>query len=241
MKKKRLLLPIIIVCAIWDSAKAQSYSIESFEGQTVKIQITEKTNEKSWYTAKVSCLTDSLFLVDYNAVKEVHILSNMFLEIVYDTRGGSGYQARNTVILSVKQNKINVAILVNSFGEAFGGDIDGTLFVTKFDLMGNNESGFKLVAHIYDRHKSSSHSQKNYVKNGNVILKFDSVRNIFYSTRKSVTQSFTINDPKTQQSNEQLINGSLPIISLDVDYYYYIKDDWYKKGYNNNLFKEYYR
>jgi len=241
MKKQGLLLLIIMVCAIWNSAKAQSYSIESFEGQSVKIQVSEKTNEKSWYTAKVSCLTDSLFLVDYNAVKEVHILRKMFLEIVYDTRGGSGYQARNTVILSIKKNKINVAILVNSFGKAFGGDIDGTLFVTKFNLMGNNKSEFKLVAHIYDRYKSSSNSQKNYLKNRSVILKFDSVRNIFYSMRKSVTRSFIINNPKTQQSNEQLINGSLPIISLGVDHYYYVKGGWYKKGYNNNLFKEYYR
>jgi hypothetical protein len=241
MTKQKLLLLFIAVCTMWNSAKAQSYLIDSFEGQNVKIHLTEKGTEKSWYVAKVSCLTDSLILVDYNAVKEVHILRNKFLEIVYDTRGGSGYQARNTVILSVKKNKINVAILANSFGKAFGGDIDGTLFVTKFNLMGNNESEFKLVAHIYDRHKSSSNSQKNYVKNGSVILKFDSVRNIFYSTRKSVTQSFIINNPKTQQSNEQLINCSLPIISLGVDHYYYIKGGWYKKGYNNNLFKEYYR
>jgi hypothetical protein len=241
MTKQKLLLLLIIVCAIWNSAKAQSYSIKSFEGQSIKIQLTEKTNEKSWYTAKVSCLTDSLFLADYNGVKEVHILSNMFLEIVYDTRGGSGYQARNTVILSVKKNKINVAILTNSFGKAFGGDIDETLYVVKFILTGSNKNNFKLVASIYDRYRSHSQPQKNYVRNKNVSLNFDSGQSIFYSTNKNIIQSFTINDPKTQQSNEQKINGSLPAVSFGGSDYYYIDGEWYKRGNDRNLFKEYYR
>jgi hypothetical protein len=228
------------VCTIWNSAKAQSYLMNSFEGQSVKIHLIEKATKKSWYVAKVSCLTDSLLLVDYNGVKEVHVLSNMFLEIVYDTRGGSGYQARNTVILSVKKNKINVAILTNSFGKAFGGDIDGSLYVVKFNLTGSNKSNFKLAAHIYDRRKSSSYPQKNHVSNKDIILNFDSVRNIFYSTHKSITQSFTINDPKTQESNKQQISGSLPTIALGGKYYY-IKGEWYKSGYNHNLFKECYR
>jgi hypothetical protein len=241
MTKQKLLLLLIIFCAIWNSANAQSYSIESFEGQSVKIQLTEKTTEKSWYTAKVSCLTDSLFLVDYNLVKEVHVLSNKFLEIVYDTRGGSGYQARNTVILSVKKNKINVAMLSNSFGKAFGGDIDGSLYVVKFNITGNNIRNFKLTAHIYERHKSNSYPRKSYVRNENKILSFDSVRNIFYTTHKSISQSYTISDPKTQQPKEQQINGLLPIIGLSESYYYYVKGEWYKRVDNHSLFKEYYR
>ncbi|MEO6849181.1 MAG: hypothetical protein ABI203_02055, partial [Mucilaginibacter sp.] len=241
MTKQKLLLLFIFVCAIWNSAKAQSYSIESFEGQVVKIHLTEKTTQKSWYTAKLSCLTDSLFLADYNGVKEVHILGHQFLEIVYDGRGGSGFQSRNTLILSVKKNKINVAILADSFGRAFGGDVDGSLYVVTFNIMGNNKSNFKLVAHIYDRHRSNSSPQKNYVRNKNVILNFDSVRNIFYGTHKKVTRSFTIEDSKTQQSNKQQISGSLPVIVIEPTYYYYIKGDWYKSGYDDNLFKGYYK
>lgn len=241
MTMQKLLLLFITVCTIWSSAKAQSYSIESFEGQSVKIHLTEKATVKSWYVAKISCLTDSLFLVDYRGVKEVHILSNMFLEIIYDTGGGSGYEARNTAILYAKRNKINVAILVNSFGNIFGGDIDGSLYTVKFNTTGNNKSNFKLVAHVYDRHKSISNPQKNYIRNENVILNFDSVRNIFYSTHKSISQPFIINDPKTQRSNKQQISGSLPIIALVGDYYYHIKGEWYKSGYNHNLYKEYYR
>lgn len=242
MKKQKLLpMLIIIVCGIWNSAKAQTYSIKSLEGQTVKIKLAENLAGKSRYLAKVSCLTDSLFLVDYNGVEEVRVVGNAFLEIVYDTRGGSGYQARNTAILSVKKHKINVSMLSDSFGKAFGGDIDGSLYVVKFSITGNRQSNFKLLAHIYDRHKSRSSPQKNYIRNENAILNFDSVRNIFYGTNQRITQSFTINDPKTQQSNEQQISGSLPTVALGGSYYYYIKGEWYKRGDNKSLFKEYYR
>jgi hypothetical protein len=241
MTKQKLLVLFIAVCAVWNCANAQSYSIASFEGQNVKMHLTEKATDQSWYVAKVSCLTDSLFLVDFNGVKEVHVLSNVFLEIVYDTRGGSGYQARNTVILSVKKNKINVAMLTNSFGNAFGGDIDGSLNDVKFNITGNNKSNFKLVGHIYDRHRSSSYPQKNYIRNKNVILKFDSVQSVFYSTHKSIAQSFILNDPKTQESVKQKVSGTLPIVTLGQNSCYYIKGEWYKLGFNDSLFKEYYR
>lgn len=241
MSKQKLLALLVVICTFWNYAKAQSYSIDSFEGQNVKIRLIEKATDKSWYVAKVSCLTDSLFLVGFNGVKEVHVLSNMFLEIVYDTRGGSGYKSRNTVILSVKKNKINVAMLANSFGNAFGGDIDGSLNVVKFNITGNNKTNFKLVAHIYDRHKSGSSPKENYLRNENVILKFDSVKSIFYSTHKSIAQLFTLNDPKTQESVKQMVSGTLPIIALGQNSCYYIKGEWYKLGYNDSLFKEYYR
>src|SRR5580698_5419641 len=107
MTKQKALLLLISICTIWNSTKAQSYSVESFEGQKVNIQLTENVTKKSWYVAKVSSLNDSLFLDNYNGVQEVHVLSHNFLEIVYNTQGGSGSQFRNTLILSVKKNKIN--------------------------------------------------------------------------------------------------------------------------------------
>jgi len=240
-KQKALLLLIFSICTIWNSTKAQSYSVESFEGKKVNIQLTENVTKESWYVAKVSCLTDSLFLDNYNGVQEVHVLSHKFLEIVYNTQGGSGSQFRNTLILSVKKNKIIVAILANSFGKAFGGDSDGSLYIVKFNITRNNKSNFKLTAHIYDRHKSNSYPLKNYLRSENKILSFDSVRNIFYTTHIRTTQLYIISDPKTQQPNEQQIKGLLPIIALSKSYYYYLKGEWYKRVDNHNLCMEYYR
>ncbi|MES2278187.1 MAG: hypothetical protein V4592_19310 [Bacteroidota bacterium] len=238
---KKMQLIFVIVFTIWNSARAQSYSVESFEGHATKILITNYSTDNSRYGEKISCVTDSLFLTDYNGTNEVHVLNHKFLEIIYDTRGGSGYQSRNTVILSVKRNKICIAIIVNSFGKAFGSDIDGSLYVIKFNVIGNDQSNFKLLANVYDRHQSSSSPKQNYIRNRKVTLNYDSSRSIFFSAHKSITQSFTVNDPKTQQSNKQQISGLLPIVALGSKPYYYIKGQWYARGYDDNLFKEYYR
>ena len=64
MKKQIILLLSIAIFTIWNSVKAQTYSVESFEGKTVNIRITENLPGKSWYLAKVSCLTDSIFWTD---------------------------------------------------------------------------------------------------------------------------------------------------------------------------------
>jgi hypothetical protein len=78
-------------------------------------------------------------------------------------------------------------------------------------------------------------------KNGHVNLSFDPGQNIFYSTYKSIAQSFTINDPKTQQSDKQEVGGTLPVIVLGRNSYYYVKSEWYGSGYDDNLFKSYYK
>ena len=241
MIKQIILLLSIAVCTIWKSVKAQTYSVESFEGKTVNIRITENVPGKSWYLAKVSCLTDSIFLDGYNGIKEAHLLNRNFLEIIYDTRGGSGAQMRNTLILSIKGNKINVALLVDSFGRAFGGDIDGSLYVVKFNITGTNKSNLKLIARIYDRHHSNSNPKLNYIKNKKVVLNYDLDKNIFYSSYQKIAQSFTIHNPKSQLSTKQKINAWLPIIAMDKNYYYLINGECYNKDSDNNLFKEYYK
>ncbi|HTE00133.1 MAG TPA: hypothetical protein VK668_12655 [Mucilaginibacter sp.] len=235
MTKQTLLLLFIGVCTIWNSAKAQTYTIESSEGVKVKIHL----NEPSWYIATVSCLTDTVFLNDYRGVKEVRVLKRKFLKIVYDTRGGSGFQSRNTVILSVNKKKINVSMLVTSFGKAFGGDIDGSLYSVKFGMTGNDKSNFKLIAHIYDRHNSIRHPEKSYIKNKQAILDFDPNQNIFYSSHKKTAQLFKIDVADVQSENLEL-NETFPVIILNGDSYcyYYIKGKWYK-GDDNTLFEEY--
>ncbi|WP_295794738.1 hypothetical protein [Mucilaginibacter sp.] len=239
MPKQKLLLLSIAVCAIWSSTKAQSYTIESLEGTKVKIHFTKTP---SWYGEAFSCLADTLFLDDYGYAKEIHVLKRKFLQIDYYTRGGSNSIFRSTIILSVKRNKINASILVQSFGKAFGGDIDGSLYRIKFNVTGNDTGNFKLIAHIYDRHKSYEHPKTSYTKNKQIILAFDPDQNIFYSARKKVAQSFIIDDPKVP-SEKLAVNEVLPVIFLDkldkYTYCYYIRGSWYQTGEGDNLFKLY--
>jgi hypothetical protein len=232
--KRKLLLLLISVCAIWNDAKAQTYTIESFQGAKVKIHLNETSSR---YSAAVSCSTDTVFLDDYAGIKEVRVLRRKFLEIIYNTRGGSGSQFRNTMILSVNRNKINVSMLVTSFGRAFGGDIDGSLYILKFGITGNDKSNYKLITHIYDRHSSNSHPESNYIKSKQAILDFDPNQNIFYSSYKKITQSFKMAGSDVQSEKLEL-NETLPVIIFDGDSYYNIKGKWYKRG-DNTLFEEY--
>ncbi|MEO6979517.1 MAG: hypothetical protein ABI113_14100 [Mucilaginibacter sp.] len=236
MIKQKLLLLFVAVCAIWNSTKAQSYTIESLEGAKVKIQFTRTS---SWYGEAFSCLTDTLFLNDYGYAKEIHVLNRKFLMIDYYTRGGSGFQRRDAIILSVKNNKINASMLVQSFGKAFGGDSDGSLYRIKFNVTGNDTSNFKLIAHIYDRHNSYEHPKTSYIKNKQVTLAFDPDQNIFYRVRKKVARSFIIDDSKVP-SEKLEVNEILPVIFFDkldkYTYYYYITGSWYQTGEGDRLF-----
>jgi hypothetical protein len=244
-QKKCFLAVLIFSCAIYTTAKAQVYSIESFDGGNAKIKLNYTLFSK---TLKVSCLNDTLFLSDYTGTREVHVLNKRFLQVTYETRGGTGSEVRSTLILSVNKHKITVSMLVTSYASWFSPDPENTnsidkkgLYTLKFNMTGSDRNSYKLAIAIHDQLSSKLHPRTNYNKNEQVTLSFDPNQNIFYATRKNITQSFTVNDPKTQGSNKQQINGTLPVIALGKNNYYYIKGEWYGSGYSDNLFKGYYK
>ena len=247
MIKKKMRFSILFICSfgILNIAKAQSYNIESFEGTKTKINLTEVLRGR---VLVVSCLGDSLFVNDYIAVKEVHVLSKRFLEINYNGGGGTGSDVSNTLLLSVNKAKITVSMLVTSYASWFSPNPDNTnsidkkgLYTLKLIMAGNDKSNYRLSISIHDQLSSKLHPRTSYNKNERVTLSFDPIQNIFYSASKIINQSFIINDPKTQRSGKQQISGTLPIIDLGKNKYYYIKGEWYGRGYDDNLFKGYYK
>jgi len=236
-QKINFLALLTFSCAIFNNAKAQVYSIESFDGTNAKINLNYTLFSKR---LKVSYLNDILFLSDYTGTREVHVLNKRFLQIVYGVRGGSGLDLRNTIILSVSKSKINVAMLVTSYAGAVSEDKED-LYKLKLGMTGNDKSNYKLSVNVHYEHKTKLHPKTNYNKNGQVSLSFDPSQNIFYSTHKNINQSFIINNLKTQQSDKQKVSGTLPVIVLGRNSYYYIKGEWYGSGYEDNLFKAYYK
>lgn len=236
-QKKYFFALLIFSCAIYNTAKAQLYSIESFDGTNAKISLNYTLFSK---TLKVSCLNDTLFLSDYTGTREVHVLNKRFLQIVYGVRGGSGLDLRSTLILSVSKGKINVAVLVTSYAGLVSADKNG-LYWLKFNMAGNSSSTYKLTVNVHDQQTSKLHPEGSHNKNEQVTLSFDADRNIFYTSCKDINKSSTINEAKTGQSEKQQIKGMLPVIELGQNSYYYIKDKWYRSGYDDNLFSEYYR
>jgi len=139
-------------------------------------------------------------------------------------------------------DKINVSMLVYSFAKWFAVDVDENLYTLKFNLTGNNKSDYKLIINVHNQQKSSDHPKLNYNKYEQVILNYDPNQNIFYSSHKSITHSFTINAPKMQQPEKRDINETLPIIFFGKnDIYYFIKGEWYHLGDYDTLYGEYYK
>ncbi len=238
MIKKRIyqLVFLSFFCISYYDAKAQSYSVKSFDGNEAKIELSNKSRR----TLTVSYLKDTVFLTEYIATTKVQVLNGRFLKITYDTRGGSGLDLNNTLIVSVSKSKINVSMLVTSYAKLVSADKNG-LYTSKFNITGNDQSNYKLIVNVHDQQASKLHPENNYNKNEVVTLNYNPTYHIFYSANRNINQSFNINDPKTQQADKQQIKGLLPVIELGQNAYYYIKGDWYKSGYNYNLFEEYNR
>jgi hypothetical protein len=238
MKKKKsyLLILFFSTCVFCNSSSAQSYILKSFEGENVRIKLTNKSNR----ALTISCLKDTIFVNEYMWIREVHVLKDKFLQIIYDTRGGSGLDLRNTLILLVDHKKINVSMLVTSYARLVSSDKKG-FYKSTFNLTGSDRSNYKIVARVHDEQSSKLHPENNYNKANQVTFHFDNEKDIFYSAHNNINKSFTFNDPQTKQSNKQQVNGSVYTIAIGQQSYYYINSQWYKIGYDDNLFKEYYK
>jgi hypothetical protein len=232
-QKIYLLILLILSNAIYITSKGQLYSIESFDGGNAKIHLNYELFSK---TLKVSFLKDTLFLDDYTGTFGVYVLNRTFLQINYTARGGSGVNIRNTLILTVYKNRIGASILVNSYLSTISVNKEN-LDSLKFNLVGNSRGSYRLIVSIHDEQKSKITPQANYNLNQQDTLKFDSSKNIFYSSAEALSKPFMVYDAKTQQTIEQHAQGTVPAIQLGKNDYYYIKGEWYQKGNGNEFIK----
>jgi hypothetical protein len=226
-----LLASFIFYYTVHNIAEAQSYSIKSFEGSNAKINLNYKLFSK---TLSVSCLNDTLFLNDYTGTTEVHVLNERFLQIIYDVRGGSGLDLRNTLILSVNKNNINVSMLVASYVGVTSMYQQG-LYKLKLNMLGDSKSNYKLIIDIHDEQKFKRNPQTNYTHNSKVTLSFDASQNIFYSTHERIAKYFSTFDDNTGKAKKQYISGTFPVINLGKIHYYFIKGEWYGTSFKDNL------
>lgn len=246
MNKINLILLLLVlnslICSI---AKAQTYTIESFEGAKAKINLSETFRGRA---LAVAYSRDTIYLTDYVKIAKANILNGKFLLITYNSRGGTGLSVNNTVIFCIVRDKIHVAMIVDSYSAWFSPNPDNIqltditdTFSLHFKMFGTNIETFKLIASAYEAHRSKAHPDSNYQKKTELILGFDSVSNVFYSDKEKINRLFVFNDPITHQTHQQRINDTIHLIKTGRREYYYINGDWYKIGYNNNLFKDYYK
>lgn len=97
----------------------------------------------------------------------------------------------------------------------------------KMKLEKNNKDSYKLKVSIHDDYNSKFHPEKNYNYNNLSVLNFDLDRNVFYSIKKDMYDTYISTFSKTQHNHKIKVQGNFPQIILGSQAYYYLKDRWY--------------
>jgi hypothetical protein len=190
---------------------------------------------------KISCLKDTITDHDFwDVPTEVRVLSEKFIEIKYAVRGGSGVGLGNTLILCVKNNRLYEAMRVLGYSNGESGDQQEYYSIKVSALKGDNLKKYELVINIHDRMNSKSDPETNYNYTNQSILHFDVSRNVFYSIKEDLFDSFiNVYDSKADKTHKQPVKGNFPVIILGKEKYYFIKGEWYDLRRDNIILYKY--
>ncbi|MEO6851147.1 MAG: hypothetical protein ABI203_06125, partial [Mucilaginibacter sp.] len=194
------------------------------------------------HVLRMSCLKDTISITDYwDVPPEIVVLNNHFIKIEYAVRGGSDLALGNMLILCVNNNKLYEAMHVLRYIDSeLGYIIDSKKFTEhsnytiKAVLNRETKNNYKLNVDVHDEVKSSNPEICYNYKNQS-ILNFDVKNNVFYSIKEDLYGSFKISHSGRHKRTKQKIRGNFPVIILEKEIYYFIKDGWYELGRNNEL------
>lgn len=186
-----------------DSRKdTQICAIKSLDGSDQKVHVMPNYFN---HLLKISCLKDTITIHDYWGVPaEVTGLNKNFIKISYAVRGGSDISLSNLMVLCVNGGRLYEAMHVL---ERVGSESEGekelyqNLYKITIALSGDNKKTYKLHAGIHDSVKSRATPAINYNYNNQTVLSFDENRNVFYSVKEDIYDSFTIY-PKTGKNHK---------------------------------------
>jgi len=229
MIKKGTFLFLITLCFTVTAVKAQSYSIESFEGNKVKINLYYKPASGM---LTISYSKDTLLVNNYMSVDEVKVLDKVFLQINYVKRAGSNQDFMKQLLLYVHNGKLYQALHANTLRTYDIRPSEYSLFKLKVLLTGHDADTYKLTLHVHNEHSISSNPKSNYNYNKVVFLTFDKKSKIFYNAYEHIIGDYTfhnlINDGGVSSVKGNLKND-VPVVKIEKDKYYYINGDWYTK------------
>ncbi|MGY3052973.1 hypothetical protein ACVWYG_001170 [Pedobacter sp. UYEF25] len=216
---------------------SQTYKITSFEGKLVGINLSQKPFTK---VLNVSYAGDTLHFSDCTGTGNVKNLGKNFLQIEYNLRGGTGLDYRNTIVLCVSNQKIIISLFLESYVGALIDTSKHYVYQSQLKLLGNSQDNFKMIVHTHGDRSILKILEENVDKY--FPLRFDKSRKIFLSNYKTISKDILIKDYAnvSQAKDTFFVNGSLPVISLYKDTYYYRKGQWYEI-YGNKWTKYYFR
>lgn len=200
------------------------FNIVSLDKKNEKIKIAPDYTNK---TLTISNLKDTINIYDYWGVPpKVKILNKNFIEIKYEVRGGSNLGLGNIMVLCVNGTLLYEAMHVLRY-YSWQSD-DKSDYKIKFVLNGDSKRSYRLNINIHDDAYSKGNPETNYNYNNQTVLRFDTIRNVFYSIKEDIYGRYAI--VKSRGKDKQEIKDNLPVIILGRETYYFLKNRWYQLG-----------
>jgi hypothetical protein len=229
---KKLIILLFGLYLFSNIAKAQSYTLSSFEGNKVNIKLKYEGNG----VLKINYLNDTLTINYFLAVDKIKVLNKIFLQIYFARLAGSNENFEDLLLLCVNHGKLVQALHINSqnlydmrnFGHFKGEESEYSLFNVKAKLIGKRTDYYKLAIHVHNEHFSDWHKKSNFKYNKQSYLNFDLKADVFYSNYEFINGSFKFfNGVYDSTGTKKIIKQQVPVVKIDKDKYYYVKGNWY--------------
>lgn len=229
MKKTTLFLLFGLSFTI-NTAKGQSYQIQTFEGKNANIRLLYKPGTG---ILSIGYLHDSIFINNYVSVNRVKVLNNVFLEIDYAKRAGSNEDASNKLLLYVRNGKLHQPLHIASFTSYDMRPNEYSLFKLKGTLLGQNIKTYKLKLNIHSENSSADKPKANYKYDKIKCLSYDQKIGVFYNRYEHVEGTYAFHNLDNKKDQKIYIKNNIPIIIIEKDKYYYLNGEWFTKEKNN--------
>jgi hypothetical protein len=247
----RQLFTLVTALAVCFSARpmvayGQVYHLASQEGKPVAIRLSYKLFSKR---LAVACAGDTLFLRDYQGTVSVRLLKQRFLQIIYQTRCGTGCSIQNTAVVSLRQQKLQLSLLILSGADSEDftpGNERAYHYNTALAMAGGSANPYTIQARVHVEETFQSNPGQNRRQNQQVTLHWDSARQIFHSGFEFTARCLPVYDEATKnpfklyditafylvQSDVFPVSlrwpaAILPVARLGNELNYFIQDEWF--------------
>ncbi len=245
-------LTVSILLLFSTISNAQIFKIKALDGTNQQVGFYHELGD---HKLVIRSLKDSIIIDDFMDLrKDISILKERFLAIHYGILIGSDQSRERLLLLCINNGKLCQALHVVSLStydivDVYNKKADSLKlfdehenYEIKVNLIGEDKEHYKLNIKIHDQSKSKRDPTADHDCNKLEVLSFDANHSVFYTSHKEISKwHFAVYDPKTQKNTKQFLMGTFPTIELGVFNYYFIHNDWYEEGEDDNLLKYTYK
>lgn len=244
-------LLIIVTLATFSSSNVSSQTTEkqvltlnSLSNETKKVNV-EFDNVNDRITFQLNS-KEKLCINGYRGlVENIKILSQKFIIVHYNIRGGSGVKMQKTTLLCISNGELYNALDILSmesyeFKETYDRMTDSLglfnehgMYSLKIMKLENTNQTFRLSTIQYQTVMSKHDKKDNYKKIDTIKFFFDEKNNSFYMKYLSLIGNYKIECSKNVQRT--FYGEKYPSVKLRDDEYVNIDKVWYNKMHGNRL------